>query len=55
MFKYYPDSLVTLRPHRAKKWHYPSSNSHLVLERYSGGWPVPRAPSSFNGNIQMHT
>ena len=26
--------------------HYPSYLSHTVLEHYSGGWPVPRAPSS---------
>jgi hypothetical protein len=44
-FKYYLDIMVTLCPHRAKFLALSEYASHTALEHYSGGCPVPRAPS----------
>jgi hypothetical protein len=38
---------------RAKK-HYASCTSHTALEHYSGGCPVPRAQSYYNGDLQIY-
>jgi len=50
----HPDLMVTLCPHRAKKLH-PSRASHLALQHYRGGCPVPRVASLSQRQFVQHT
>jgi|688.fasta_scaffold34136_7 hypothetical protein len=52
--KLHPDLMVTLCPHRAKKLH-PSRASHLALQHYRGGCPVPRVASLLQRQFAQHT
>ena len=46
--------MATLCPHRAKKLH-PSRASHLALQHYRGGCPVPRVASLSQRQFVQHT
>jgi hypothetical protein len=46
--------MVTLCPDRAKKLH-PSRASHLALQHYRGGCPIPRVASLSQRQSAQHT
>jgi hypothetical protein len=54
-FKYYADCSVTLCPEQGKDISIMRVAQHTTaLEHYSGGCPVPRAQSLYNGSQQIY-
>ena len=58
--RYYLDCIVTLCPSRAKKWTLSElHNITFTFLHYSGGHPVPRAESLYDGsrytNVKLYT
>lgn len=55
VFKHYSDCSATLRPSPGEKMYIIRVEQHTTaLEHYSGGCPIPRAPSSYNGGQQVY-
>jgi hypothetical protein len=54
-FNTHLDRVVTLCPHRAKKRFSSEYRSHLALQHYRGGCPVPRVASLSQRRLVSHT